>query len=32
MTYAMEEMRRLMLSLIAEQVREGGWQATLVGR
>jgi hypothetical protein len=26
----MEEMRRLMLSLIAEQVREGAWQAELV--
>jgi hypothetical protein len=24
-------MRRLMLSLIAEQVREGAWQAELVG-
>ncbi|KJC44582.1 LysR substrate-binding domain-containing protein [Bradyrhizobium sp. LTSP857] len=31
MTYAMEEMRRLMLALIAEQVRGGGWQATLAG-
>jgi len=31
MTYAMEEMRRLMLALIAEQVREGSWQATLAG-
>ncbi|MDH2342537.1 LysR family transcriptional regulator [Bradyrhizobium sp. SSUT18] len=31
MTYAMEEMRRLMLALIAEQVRSGGWQAELVG-
>ncbi|MET4065507.1 LysR family nitrogen assimilation transcriptional regulator [Bradyrhizobium sp. S3.2.6] len=31
MTYAMEEMSRLMLALIAEQVRSGGWQATLVG-
>jgi len=31
MTYAMEEMRRLMLALIAEQVRSGGWQAELAG-
>jgi LysR family nitrogen assimilation transcriptional regulator len=31
MTYAMEEMRRLILALIAEQVRSGGWQARLVG-
>lgn len=30
MTYAMEEMRRLMLALIAEQVCKGAWQATLV--
>jgi DNA-binding transcriptional LysR family regulator len=30
MTYAMEEMRRLMLSLIAEQVRRGAWEATLL--
>ncbi|HTF01576.1 MAG TPA: LysR substrate-binding domain-containing protein, partial [Bradyrhizobium sp.] len=30
MTYAMEEMRRLMLSLIAEQVGRGGWEATLL--
>lgn len=29
MTYAMEEMRRLMLTLIAEQVGRGAWQATL---
>jgi LysR family nitrogen assimilation transcriptional regulator len=27
----MEEMRRLMLALIAEQVRGGHWQAELVG-
>src|SRR6266702_223065 len=31
MTYAMEEMRRRMLALVAEQVRNGGWQATLAG-
>ena len=30
MTYAMEEMRRLMLSLIAEQVGRGDWEATLL--
>jgi LysR family nitrogen assimilation transcriptional regulator len=30
MTYAMEEMRRLMLALIAEQVGRGAWQATLL--
>ena len=30
MTYAMEEMRRLMLALIAERVGQGAWQATLV--
>jgi LysR family nitrogen assimilation transcriptional regulator len=30
MTYAMEEMRRLMLSLIAEQVGRGAWEATLL--
>jgi LysR family nitrogen assimilation transcriptional regulator len=30
MTYAMEEMRRLILALVAEQVREGHWQARLV--
>ncbi|MEK9280659.1 LysR substrate-binding domain-containing protein [Bradyrhizobium sp. ISRA442] len=31
MTYVMEEMRRLMLKLIAEQVRGGHWQAKLLG-
>ncbi|QWG18460.1 LysR family transcriptional regulator [Bradyrhizobium sediminis] len=30
MTYAMEEMRRLMLSLIAEQVGRGAWEAKLL--
>jgi LysR family nitrogen assimilation transcriptional regulator len=30
MTYAMEEMRRLMLSLIADQVGRGAWEATLL--
>ena len=30
MTYAMEEMRRLMLSLIVEQVGRGAWEATLL--
>jgi LysR family nitrogen assimilation transcriptional regulator len=30
MTYAMEEMRRLMLSLIAEQVGRRDWEATLL--
>lgn len=30
MTYAMEEMRRLMLALIAEQVGRGAWEATLL--
>ena len=32
MTYAMEEMRRLMLALIAEQVGQGGWEAKLLSR
>ncbi|WP_027550118.1 LysR family transcriptional regulator [Bradyrhizobium sp. Cp5.3] len=31
MTYVMEEMRRLILKLIAEQVRGGHWQAKLLG-
>jgi LysR family nitrogen assimilation transcriptional regulator len=30
MTYVMEEMRRLMLALVAEQVGQGAWQATLL--
>ena len=30
MTYVMEEMRRLMLALIAEQVGRGTWEATLL--
>ncbi len=30
MTYAMEEMRRLIISLIADQVEQGGWQAKLL--
>jgi LysR family nitrogen assimilation transcriptional regulator len=30
MTYVMEEMRRLMLALIAEQVRDRAWQAKLL--
>ena len=30
MTYAMEEMRRLMFALIAEQVGRGAWEATLL--
>jgi LysR family transcriptional regulator, nitrogen assimilation regulatory protein len=30
MTYAMEEMRRLILSLIADQVGQGAWQAKLL--
>jgi LysR family transcriptional regulator, nitrogen assimilation regulatory protein len=30
MTYAMEEMRRLILSLIADQVGQGAWEATLL--
>ncbi|CCE10176.1 Transcriptional regulatory protein [Bradyrhizobium sp. STM 3843] len=30
MTYAMEEMRRLILTLIADQVGRGGWQARLL--
>jgi LysR family nitrogen assimilation transcriptional regulator len=30
MTYAMEEMRRLMLALIADQVGQGAWEATLL--
>jgi LysR family transcriptional regulator, nitrogen assimilation regulatory protein len=30
MTYAMEEMRRLILSLIADQVEQRGWQAKLL--
>jgi LysR family transcriptional regulator, nitrogen assimilation regulatory protein len=30
MTYVMEEMRRLMLALIADQVGQGAWQATLL--
>jgi LysR family nitrogen assimilation transcriptional regulator len=30
MTYVMEEMRRLMLALIAEQVGRGAWEATLL--
>jgi len=30
MTYAMEEMRRLMLALIADRVGQGAWQATLL--
>jgi LysR family nitrogen assimilation transcriptional regulator len=30
LTYVMEEMRRLMLTLITEQVRKGEWQATLL--
>ncbi|MGJ4940972.1 LysR family transcriptional regulator [Bradyrhizobium sp. HKCCYLS1011] len=30
MTYAMEEMRRLILTLIADQVGRGGWQAKLL--
>lgn len=30
MTYAMEEIRRLMLALIAEQVGRGAWEATLL--
>jgi LysR family nitrogen assimilation transcriptional regulator len=30
MTYAMEEMRRLMLTLIADKVGQGAWQAKLL--
>jgi LysR family nitrogen assimilation transcriptional regulator len=30
MTYAMEEMRRLILALIADQVGQGGWEAALL--
>jgi LysR family nitrogen assimilation transcriptional regulator len=30
MTYAMEEMRRLILSLIADRVGQGAWEATLL--
>jgi LysR family transcriptional regulator, nitrogen assimilation regulatory protein len=30
MTYAMEEMCRLIRSLIAEQVGRGAWEATLL--
>jgi LysR family nitrogen assimilation transcriptional regulator len=30
MTYAMEEMRRLIMALIADQVGQGAWQATLL--
>jgi LysR family transcriptional regulator, nitrogen assimilation regulatory protein len=30
MTYAMEEMRRLIIGLIADQVEQGGWQAKLL--
>jgi LysR family nitrogen assimilation transcriptional regulator len=30
MTYAMEEMRRLILALIADRVGQGAWQATLL--
>jgi LysR family transcriptional regulator, nitrogen assimilation regulatory protein len=30
MTYAMEEMRRLILSLIGDQVRRGAWEAKLL--
>ncbi len=30
MTYVMEEMRRLMLALIADQVGRGAWEARLV--
>jgi len=30
MTYVMEEMRRLILALIAAEVGQGGWQATLL--
>jgi LysR family transcriptional regulator, nitrogen assimilation regulatory protein len=30
MTYAMEEMRRLILALIADQVGQGAWEATLL--
>jgi LysR family nitrogen assimilation transcriptional regulator len=30
MTYAMEEMRRLMLALIADQVGRRAWEATLL--
>jgi LysR family nitrogen assimilation transcriptional regulator len=30
MTYTMEEMRRLMLALIAEQVGRGAWEARLL--
>jgi len=30
MTYAMEEMRRLIVDLIADQVEQGGWQAKLL--
>jgi LysR family nitrogen assimilation transcriptional regulator len=30
MTYVMEEMRRLMLGLIADQVGRGAWNATLL--
>ena len=30
MTYAMEEMRRLILTLIAEQVGQGAWEAALL--
>jgi len=30
MTYAMEEMRRLILALIADQVGQGGWDAALL--
>jgi LysR family nitrogen assimilation transcriptional regulator len=30
MTYAMEEMRRLMLALIADQVGQGAWEAMLL--
>ena len=30
MTYVMEEMRRLMLALVADQVGQGAWEATLL--
>jgi LysR family nitrogen assimilation transcriptional regulator len=30
MTYAMEEMRRLILSLVADQVGQGRWEARLL--
>ena len=30
MTFVMEQMRRLMLTLVAGQVGQGAWQATLL--